>query len=41
SNLHENKKMDTIKLVNFVPQDLKSLSNYLEVVTPFVELPEL
>ncbi|CAJ0756888.1 19776_t:CDS:2 [Entrophospora sp. SA101] len=23
--------MDTIKLVNFVPQDLKSLSNYLEV----------
>ena len=33
--------MDTIKLVDFVPQDLKSLSNYLEAVTPFVELPEL
>ena len=41
SNLHENRKMDTVKLVDFVPQDLKSLSNYLQAITPFVELPEL
>ena len=33
--------MDTVKLVDFVSQDLKSLSNYLEVITPFVELSEL
>ncbi|CAJ0904196.1 11522_t:CDS:2 [Entrophospora sp. SA101] len=33
--------MDTIKLVNFVPQDLKSLSNYLEVVTPFATLEKI
>ena len=41
NNLDEHRKMDTVKLVDFVSQDLKSLSNYLEVITPFVELSEL
>ncbi|CAJ0630612.1 14141_t:CDS:2 [Entrophospora sp. SA101] len=33
NNLHENRKMDTVKLVNFVSQDLKSLSDYLQAIT--------
>ncbi|CAJ0759629.1 5907_t:CDS:2 [Entrophospora sp. SA101] len=41
NNLHENRKMDTVKLVDFVSQDLKSLPDYLQAITPFVELSEL
>jgi len=41
SNLGENRKMDNVKLIDFVPQDLKSLFNYLDAIIPFIELPEL
>ena len=35
----EEKQMDFVKLVDFVSQELKSLDDYLQVITPFIELP--
>jgi len=35
----EKKQMDFVKLVDFVSQELKSLDDYLQVITPFIELP--
>ena len=37
----EKRKMDSVKLVDFVPQELKSLDNYLQAITPFIELPTM
>jgi hypothetical protein len=31
--------MDSVKLVDFILYELKSLNDYFEVATPFIELP--
>jgi len=35
----EKKRMRYTKLINFIPQELKSLDEYLQAITPFIESP--
>src|SRR6185369_13554266 len=43
SDLHinhtETRKMDTVKLVDFIPQELKSLNDYLNSINTFIKIP--
>ncbi|CAJ0829403.1 8614_t:CDS:2, partial [Entrophospora sp. SA101] len=43
SDLHinhiETRKMDTVKLVDFIPQELKSLDDYLNSIDLFIKIP--
>ena len=37
----EHKKLDSLKLFDFIPQELKSLNDYLQTIVPFINLPAL